>query len=86
MLDVERITARNHDRARMEEAMRRMQQRPPQKRRRRSAVVPLLYVIAGGLLVVGIAGMALPGTSARLAAAYLGLAAVSFGGAWLLEG
>ena len=29
MSDVERITARNHDRARMEEAFRRMQQRPP---------------------------------------------------------
>lgn len=55
MSDVERITARNHDRARMEEAFRRMQQRPPRRPRRRSGISLVLYVITGGLLAIGFA-------------------------------
>ena len=85
MSDVERITARNHDRARMEEAFRRMQQRPPRRPRRRSGIVQFLYVITGGLLAIAFAGLVVPGTSAGFVAAYLGLAAASFGGAWLME-
>ena len=76
MSDVERITARNHDRARMEEAFRRMQQRPPRRPRRRSGISLVLYVITGGLLAIGFAGLVLPGTNPDFIAAYLGLAAV----------
>lgn len=85
MSDVERITARNHDRARMEEAFRRMQQRPPRRPCRRSGISLVLYVITGGLLAIGFSGLVLPGTNPDFIAAYLGFAAVSFGGAWLME-
>ncbi len=98
MSDVERITARNHDRARMEEAFRRMRQRarmeeafrrmrqrPPRRPHHRSGISLVLYVITGGLLAIGFSGLVLPDTNPDFIAAYLGLAAVSFGGAWLME-
>ena len=37
------------------------------------------------LLAIGFAGLVLPGANPDFIAAYLGLAAVSFGGAWLTE-
>jgi hypothetical protein len=37
------------------------------------------------LLAIGFSGLVLPGTNPDFIAAYFGLAAVSFGGAWLME-